>query len=217
MYARNVLPKKSGESQLSVRLQELRQQIRRKDPETLARLSGASWKWIGNDHAELLFPFFEKELRLAYPDGLITDVHSGQGLPAYQQAMILYYFHTSDGTPLQGKWISFSELPEGRFYQQAFQGYSGNVLSNLFQDDLTGFEKAAQIVGGERMPFGQLAFRFLALPRVPLLVAYWQGDEDFPPSCQVLFDESVSHYLPTDVCAILGKTLTQKLTKAYKP
>lgn len=216
MYAKNILLKKSDEPQLAARLQELRHQIRGKDPETLAYLSGIPCKWIGNDQAEFLFFFFEKELRLIYPDLLIADVQTGQELPTYQQAMILYYFHTSDGTPLQGKWISFSELPEGRFYQQAFQEYSGNVLSNLFQDDLAGFEKAAQTMGGERTPFGQVAFRFLALPRVPLLAAYWQGDEDFLPSCQVLFDGSVSHYLPTDGCAILGKTLTQKLIKAYK-
>lgn len=216
MYAKSILPKKSDAPQLTARLQELRQQIRQKNPEILACFSGTPCKWIDNDQAEFLFFFFEKELRLIYPDLLITDVQTGQELPTYQQAMILYYFHTSDGTPLQGKWISFSELPEGRFYQQAFQDYSGNVLSNIFQDDLAAFEKAARIVGGERTLFGQIAFRFLALPRVPLLAAYWQGDEDFPPSCQVLFDGSVSHYLPTDGCAILGKTLTQKLIKAYK-
>jgi len=46
-----------------------------------------------------------------------------------------------------------------------------------------------------------------------LLAVYWQGDEDFPSTCQVLFDASASHYLPTDAYAILGSTLTRRLIK----
>jgi hypothetical protein len=42
---------------------------------------------------------------------------------------------------------------------------------------------------------------------------YWQGDEDFDASCQVLFDASARHYLPTDAYAILGSTLTRMLKK----
>jgi hypothetical protein len=44
-----------------------------------------------------------------------------------------------------------------------------------------------------------------------LAVVYHLGDENFPASCQILFDASACHYLPTDVCAILGSMLTRKL------
>jgi hypothetical protein len=42
---------------------------------------------------------------------------------------------------------------------------------------------------------------------------YWQGDEDFPSTCQLLFDASVSRCLPTDACAVLGSALTRMLIK----
>jgi hypothetical protein len=51
------------------------------------------------------------------------------------------------------------------------------------------------------------------LPRLSILVAYWSGDEDFPTSVQVLFESSTPHYLPTDVCAYLGSSLTRMLLK----
>ncbi|MDL1911699.1 DUF3786 domain-containing protein, partial [Chloroflexi bacterium CFX6] len=55
---------------------------------------------------------------------------------------------------------------------------------------------------------------FQPLPRVPLMTTYWLGDEDFPSSCKILFDESATHYLPIDACAILGSMLTRKIIAA---
>jgi hypothetical protein len=61
--------------------------------------------------------------------------------------------------------------------------------------------------------FGDVSFKYQALPLVPLLVVAWLGDEDFPPNYQVLFDTNASHHLPTDAYAILGSTLTKRLIK----
>jgi hypothetical protein len=53
-----------------------------------------------------------------------------------------------------------------------------------------------------------------ALPRIPMMVNYWQGDEDFPSTCKLLFDETASYYLPTEACAVLGGMLARKLIKS---
>ena len=42
----------------------------------------------------------------------------------------------------------------------------------------------------------------------------FQINEDFPASANVLFDSSIVHYLPTDVCAGLGSALVDRLTGA---
>lgn len=216
MPSPNALPHPMDVDQLSLRVQELRLSLQNKDPEILAALTGTHFQRAQAEKGRFSLVFLGREVCLNYPELVATAAETAQELPTYQQAMLLYYFCTGDGTPIQGRWISFSELPNGRFYQQAFQSYTGGELVNVLQNDLKGFERAAQNMGGERFSFGQAAYRFLALPRVPLLVAYWQGDEDFTASCQVLFDASASHYLPTDVCAILGRMLTQRLVKAYR-
>ncbi len=136
-------------------------------------------------------------------------------LPVFTQAMLLYYFHTADGTPLAGRWISFADLPDGRFYNQAFQGYTGGELQRHFKNDTEALGQAALRSSGSLLPGapGNLAFRFQALPRLPLILVIWEGDEDFPASYQFLFDAATAHYLPTDACAILGSTLTGRLKK----
>jgi hypothetical protein len=131
-----------------------------------------------------------------------------------ETALLLYYFHTADGTPLSGRWISFSDLPDGRFYNQAFQGYTGRELSRAFGLDPEGFQRAAMRAGGTPQDFGDLAFKFPILPYVAFLAVLWRGDEDFPSSCQILFDASAPHSLPTDACAVAGSLLTRRLLAA---
>lgn len=194
----------------ALRVEELRQALRLHDPAQLAAHTGAAL----TAQSEFHLAFWGHPIRLTFP---ALTAHSGadsEALPSFQLAMLLYYFSSADGAPLAGQWISFANLPDGRFYNQAFQGYTGQELARSFGNDLAAFEQAALKLGGERQPPGDAAFAFWALPRVPLAAVYWQGDEDFPASCQVLFDASASHYLPTEAYAILGSTLTSRLLKA---
>ena len=99
-------------------------------------------------------------------------------------------------------------------YNAAFQGYSGDEVVKAFGLDLDGFKSACSKAGGKSVDVGSASFVFQALPKVPLMLTYWLGDEDFPSSCKVLFDSSAAHYLPIDGCAILGSTLTGRVIRA---
>jgi len=207
------------EHRFAQRLGELRAILASSDPGTIAGLAGAIYS-SADTHLpmgdRIHLSLWSRPISIAcsewvaYPDG------EDQPLSSFDQALFLYYLTTADGAPLSGKWIAFSDLPDGRFYNQAFQGYTGKELARLFLDDRLAFERAAQALGGIRQPLGDAAFAFHALPRVPLLAIYWQGDEDFPSNFQVLFDAAASHYLPTDAYAILGSTLTRRLIKARR-
>jgi len=58
---------------------------------------------------------------------------------------------------------------------------------------------------------GDASYTFRALPQLPVAVVWWAGDDEFPAKASVLFDETSSHYLPTDGLAILGRMLCRKL------
>ena len=203
----------NSQQQLAGRVEELRLALRKKgNPQNLAFLSGAEYR--GNETGEFHLPLFARPISVSYPDFTAFDAQSGESLSITTQALLLYYLNTADGTPLDGSWVSFAELPDGRFYNQAFQGYTGQELVRHFGNDLSALAQAARKLDGMKLGFGDAAFTFHILPRVSLAVVYHLGDEDFPATCQILFDASVSHYLPTDVCAILGSMLTRKLINA---
>ncbi len=197
-------------SQLTDRLNQMRSTLRGQDPSLVAVRSGSSWLTLGPGRGELHIPLWGKIQILCFPQ-LTGCNDKDDRLPDFQLAMLLYYLLTADGSPLTGKWVSFADLPDGRMYNAAFQGYSGDEIAKRFGLDLERFKSACLKAGGNAIDVGSASFVFQALPRVSLMLTYWLGDEDFPSSCKILFDESASHYLPIDACAILGSMLTRKV------
>jgi hypothetical protein len=138
----------------------------------------------------------------------------GQPCSTFDAAMLLYYLATADGTLPAGRWIGFRELPGGSFYNQAFQGYSGDPLARTFSSRPGELERAAQELGGRRLTgIAPFAWSFLPLPRLSLAAALWPGDEELAGRAAVLFDASASHYLPTDGLALLGSGLSGRLLR----
>lgn len=199
--------------QFAGRVDELRASLRLLDPELVAARSGVSWLRLGPGRGELHVPLWGSVCVLTFPEFTGYNCRD-EHLSDFQQALFLYYLLTADGAPLTGKWVSFADLPDGRMYNTAFQGYSGNEIVKVLGLDLNRFKTACFKAGGELIDIGSASFIFQALPRVPLMLTYWLGDEDFPSSCKVLFDESAGHYLPIDACAILGSMLTGKVIKS---
>ena len=203
---------------LAPKVGELHQRLRQADPYRLAKDTGAGFLPAGAGQGTFYLPLWDQEISLTFPEFIGRNARTGQLLATFDQALLAYYFTLSDGTPKQGKWISFSELPDGRFYIQAFQSYTGQVLAKAFGNNGVGFGAAAEKVKGFKAdfdtPLGDIAYCFRVLPRVSLLALCWLGDEDFPASYRILFDGNVCHHLSTDGCAIIGSTLTRRLIKA---
>jgi hypothetical protein len=182
----------------------------------IAAQSGVFYVTDGQDCGELHIPFFEDTVTFTWPD-LIGYSNTGDEFPPIFQALLLYYLATADGSALTGKWVSFSDLPNGRIYNAAYQGYSGDLVANTFGFDLSAFESACLKAGGKPLEAGSASFVIRVLPALPMLATYWLGDEDFPSSCKILFDSSATHYMPIDGCAITGGMLAKKLRKANFP
>jgi len=197
---------KDRENRLAVRVDEIRAWLRQAEPSRLAQNTGSNL-----DGCQFALKMWGTDVFVLYPELVAQNAHTGRELALLEQAIIAYYFYTADGTRPSGKWISFSEVPEGRFYIQAFQNYTGRKLAQAFGNDEDTFADFALSLGGQPYPFGDLAFRFQALPFIPLLLTCWFGDEDLSPAYRVLFDAHISHHLPADGCAILGSSLTSML------
>ncbi len=195
---------------LERRADELRNDLFQRDLNQLAELTATSLR-TENDPAVFEFLFWGKPVLFSSADFIARDPESQHPLPAIHQAMILYYFHSSKGSPTTGKWISFSELADGQFYNAAFQGYTAGKLAQYFQKDYEKFETRNEELCGVRVDFGDGAFRYQILPQIAILIVYWKGDEEFPPSYKILFEDIADYHLPTDGCAILGSMLVGKL------
>lgn len=196
--------------QLAERMHELRSTLQFRDPGLIAARSGISYLTLGPDRGEFHIPFWGKAVTLTWPN-LTGYSEPDDEMHPILQTLLLYYLIAADGTALTGNWVSFADLPDGRIYNAAYQGYSGDEIVKTFGLDLPAFISVCLNAGGKPVEIGSAAFVIQVLPKLPLLVTYWLGDEDFPSACKILFDSSATHYLPIDGCAIAGSMLTKKL------
>ena len=160
--------------------------------------------------------FFEREYVISADSFGVRQADSDKEQPSFIQSLILTYLITADGTTPSSRWIGFRELPDGMFYVQAFQGYTGGRLVRELEDSIEAFCRAAEALGGEPLAIGDAGYTFTVFPRVHMALVYWEGDDEFPSQARVLFEDTSSHYMPTDGLAILGSQLVGRLLKAAR-
>lgn len=93
--------------------------------------------------------------------------------------------------------VGAKDLKEGHFFTGPHE-FRTQPLLHRFANDLAAFQRVAQNLGGEPMDMADAAFRLLPFPRVPLYFLIWQGDEEFKPRFQILFDRSIEKVLAAD-------------------
>jgi hypothetical protein len=187
------------------------------DRAMVAERSGATIDRDGNLRVE----FLRREYVIDQAEWTVTRADDGATPPSLMQSLILTYLYMSDGTPPIDRWLGFRELPNGLFYAQAFQGYTGVVLVRELNGDMAAFKQASEKLGGaalalEALAIGDAGYVFQVLPRLKLAVIMWSGDDEFPAQAQVLFQESAPHYLITDGLAIVGSLLIGQIIKTTR-
>jgi hypothetical protein len=190
---------------LAPKVADLRAALRSLPPHEIAEGSGA----VLEDHLLLLTMLF-RPYTIDTRTYLVTQP-GGPEVSSFVQALLLSYLQTADGTPTANRWVSFRELPNGGFYHQAFQGYTGDRLVKKWPLDVAGFEKVCRTLGGSPVEVGTAGFSLEVLPRLTLAAVYWLGDEDLPSRATILFDTSAPHYMVVDGLAILGSHLVGKI------
>ena len=73
------------------------------------------------------------------------------------------------------------------------------------------FAQAGLKMGGRPVEIGDTSFILQAFPFIPLQYILWEGDNEFPPKVQLLFDSSVDHYLSLEDVVVLGQSVTGRL------
>jgi hypothetical protein len=95
---------------LQRRVDVLRQDLAQRETAVLAQNCGADLVDGG-----LTLAVWETAVLVTTPDFIAHNPETNKILDPMTQALIAYYLWTSDGTPPAGKWIAFTELPDGRF------------------------------------------------------------------------------------------------------
>ena len=137
-------------------------------------------------------------------------------VPLLDKILLLHYFTQAKGTPISNKLISFKELPEGAGYFPTFYKRAIKPLVTYFGNEPHRLPDMAKLLGGREADYGDVSVTINALSRVPLTLVLWQGDDEFPPEGSIMFDRTISDYLPTEDIIFLCQTTAWRLVKLLK-
>ncbi|MBF0459329.1 MAG: DUF3786 domain-containing protein [Nitrospirae bacterium] len=134
--------------------------------------------------------------------------------------LLLIYIKTGDVSELTNDWltndwVSFDRLKMGIVKISAFKKECELPLTEMFIRD---YEAAASaiIALGAVEAAGQpsnAAWEIDLLPKIPILILYWRGDDEFPPEIKVLFDSTADRYLDIESLVFLLRELTITLSE----
>lgn len=150
--------------------------------------------------------------------GDVTYFYGKEKVSNREKIIILHYLvnssvHDISKDVIAAPLIDFHDVPNGNMYNSVFEDRVYRPFLDLFGKDPAFFTKIAKSCNAEKIDFGDIAFRFTALPKVPINFILHQGDEEFPPACKVLFDSSISLYLHTEDIAIVCEDLVREFQK----
>ncbi|MEM0213926.1 MAG: DUF3786 domain-containing protein [Ignisphaera sp.] len=85
------------------------------------------------------------------------------------------------------------------------------LVDSVFSSNPDLLYKAAEPFNYEKIGFGDAAVKVYTLPRVPIVVAIWFGEEGIPSSVSLLYDKNISNYIECEAASIMGGILLARL------
>jgi hypothetical protein len=128
--------------------------------------------------------------------------------------LVLRYLLTAGDDQLRNAWVPYREFKDGAQFASYIKANIEDRLAKAFAGKQALLRESLQalsasIYRSEAKP--DVAAALHPFSRVPLLVIFWDKDEEFEASFQFLFDESAASFLDMEALAVLLEYTCQKL------
>ena len=174
--------------------------------------SGATYQVIDSQKI-ITLEYLNQSYQIVFPDIDISLIASEEAVPIRDKLLILHYLAQAKGTPITNKPTTFRELPEGANYFPTFFKRAIKPLLDHFGSEPKLLIGTAEKLGGRKADYGDVAVTINAFSYVPITLVLWQGSEEFTPEGSILFDSTISDYLPTYDITVLCETISWKLVR----
>lgn len=128
----------------------------------------------------------------------IRDPSKPQPAEFLQQLCLLAYLINAKDIPLADKLISAEALPGGQFFFRGIHCLPIGKLEEAFGEHPESLYQIVKKLEAKKCEFGDASIEFTVLPRIPLTIVVWGGDEEFNARASILFDQTAGSHLPLD-------------------
>jgi hypothetical protein len=162
----------------------------------------------------LELPYFSDTV-VIQADGIYKK--GGATLNRWEQVFIYNHLAQGGSTLPDEDWRGLEQIPNTVSKIKSMQRHVEAPLVERFQGRLKDLAQAASRLGGTdisgRMASADAAFQFKPLPRIPLLLLFWDKDpaDGLEASVKLLFDATITDHLDIESILFLSERLRQLL------
>ena len=183
-----------------------------KDPETVCRHAGC--RYDKDKQCYELDVWGDSYYIYPHEPRIECRGRESQGVQEYLSIFIVHYLLTAVEAAIEDEWISEKDIPGGPTFFRGPHAIPTDLITRTYQNDIAAFGRRCSMLRGEAVEMGDIAFRFQITERLPVVVLYWQGDDDFPPEARSLFDRSICRCLALDVVFALAVEICARIARS---
>ena len=194
-------------------LEHYLEEYRKADPVEISSRTGFSYD--GERHVFHVI-FLGRAYEVSFPEFAVTCMDEKYGyspLLETNPARILVVRFLLEGASAvsTGKFLTYREVPWGEVYYRQFNGRCMMRLAFSYGNKLEQFERVCETVGAEKVKAADVAYQIEIFPGYFVQFLLWEGDDEFPPSSQILFSDNFTAAFHAEdlvvVCDVIIGTL----------
>jgi hypothetical protein len=128
-----------------------------------------------------------------------------------EKILILHYVTTTGTHEPEGVYLAFKGLPGAAFYNPTYRKRGPNIIRDVFGNNPERLEKALEEPCVKKGDTGDVSLRIEVFPKIEALVIMYRGDDEFPPECQILYNDEIINLLPLEDVAVLAGRIAKFL------
>ncbi|MCL6519536.1 MAG: DUF3786 domain-containing protein [Armatimonadetes bacterium] len=146
-------------------------------------------------------------------DLLRRDVFvKGSGKAKRKWAVLCVHYLGSKDVSVDSREMTFNRFLDAQSYGVVYQKrIIGRFLATSGRT-AEQFIKLSEKIGGERLPEPGVRYRFFILPRVPVILVRYEGDEEIGPGANVIYQADIEHLLPAEDRVVSAELLLDALS-----
>ena len=165
--------------------------------------------------------FLGSVYNITYPDFQVGHLPDGAGYypleeMTYAKLLTIRFLLNGVATKGQGDFKTYREMPWGEVYLRQFDGRCIKRLAFSYGNRLGDFNRIMEHIKATPVKYGDTAYELAIYPGYQIRFILWEGDEEFPPSAQILFSDNFPISFAAEDMAVMGDVIIGSLKNFLK-
>ncbi len=163
------------------------------------------------DEDSILIRAFGSDFTVDIKEFEVRNRKTGQAVKPDLKIIILHYLTCENKFSMTGETITFRDLPGGQFYLEPYRSRSVNILLSRIKNDTELLRKNLDRFEWKKAGPGDVGAEIHAIGKIYVTLSYYVGDDEMPPSADILYDSSIRKVFNTEDVTVIASLLCRGL------